>query len=176
MVKKKIFYVAHVSHPTMNLYIAASDKGLVYVGTEHSSFEKLEQYCRKLYPDCKIIHDEKFIQPYASQFIEYLNGKRKQFTLPFDLHGTPFQRKVWEALCSIPYGKTAAYSDVAMRIGKPEAVRAVGGAIGANPLPIIIPCHRVIGKNGKLTGYSGGLDVKEKVLSLESAFYGANEI
>jgi len=107
------------------------------------------------------------MKPYISQLIEYLNGQRKEFSLPFDLHGTPFQQEVWKALCDIPYGKTTTYGEVARQIGNPKAVRAVGGAIGSNPLSIVIPCHRVIGKNGSLTGYSGGLDVKKRLLDLE---------
>jgi methylated-DNA-[protein]-cysteine S-methyltransferase len=165
--EKKVIYAAHVKHPYMHLYIASSEKGLVFVGTDHSSMEELTQYCRRRFPHCEVIEEGSFMKPYISQLIEYLNGQRKEFSLPFDLHGTPFQQEVWKALCDIPYGKTTTYGEVARQIGNPKAVRAVGGAIGSNPLSIVIPCHRVIGKNGSLTGYSGGLDVKKRLLDLE---------
>lgn len=103
----------------------------------------------------------------AKQIEEYFDGKRKSFDVPHKLCGTEFQIKVWEQLKSIPYGETAAYSDVAEAIGNRFASRAVGMANNKNKLPIIIPCHRVIGKNGSLVGYAGGLDIKEKLLKLE---------
>ena len=102
------------------------------------------------------------------QLQEYFNGKRTQFTLPIEFEGTAFQQKVWDALLSIPYGKTVSYSDIAKKIKKPSASRAVGMAIGRNPLSIIVPCHRVIGANGTLTGYAGGLPNKAFLLELES--------
>ncbi|QBK26132.1 methylated-DNA--[protein]-cysteine S-methyltransferase [Ureibacillus thermophilus] len=170
MMEKKI-YAANIQHPYMNLYIAASEKGLVYIGTEHSSMEELVKYCQKQFPHYEIIENEAFLKTYITQLKEYLNGERQEFTLPFDIQGTPFQQKVWKALCEIPFGKTATYSEVANRINQPKAVRAVGGAIGRNPLSIVIPCHRVLGKNGRLTGYSGGLDVKMRLLDLEGIPY-----
>ena len=103
----------------------------------------------------------------AKQIEEYFDGKRKSFDVPHKLCGTEFQIKVWEQLKSIPYGETAAYSDIAEAIGNRSASRAVGMANNKNKLPIIIPCHRVIGKNGSLVGYAGGLDIKEKLLKLE---------
>ncbi len=169
--KQKSIYASSINHSYMELYIAASDKGLVFVGAQHSSMEELKQYCQKQYPHCEVVENDLFISPYSSQLIEYLDGKRKQFTLPFDISGTPFQLQVWNELCKIPFGKTATYSEVATNIGNPKAVRAVGGAIGSNPLSIVIPCHRVIGKNGSLTGYSGGLDVKKRLLDLEGIPY-----
>ena len=99
--------------------------------------------------------------------LRYLEGKRKIFTVPFDFNGTAFQLAVWNALCEIPYGQTKSYSDIANYINKPAAVRAVGAAIGANPVLITVPCHRVVGKNGSLTGYRGGLEMKTQLLDLE---------
>lgn len=101
------------------------------------------------------------------QFEEYFGGERQTFTLPLDPQGTPFQRQVWAALQTIPYGKTISYRELAVIISKPNAVRAVGAANGQNPLPIVIPCHRVIGSNGTLTGYAGGLEIKRMLLDLE---------
>lgn len=101
------------------------------------------------------------------QLQEYFAGERREFTLPLAPEGTPFQRAVWEALLTIPYGETASYGEIAKRIGSERAARAVGMANNRNPIPIIIPCHRVIGVSGALTGYAGGLLLKEKLLFLE---------
>jgi methylated-DNA-[protein]-cysteine S-methyltransferase len=101
------------------------------------------------------------------QLEEYFAGKRKQFQLNLQPKGTEFQRQVWKELLNVPYGETRSYLQIAEAIGKPTATRAVGAANGANPIPIIIPCHRVIGANGSLTGYGGGLDIKTKLLELE---------
>lgn len=103
----------------------------------------------------------------ANQLQEYFAGKRKRFDLPLDPHGTPFQRRVWNALSEIPYGETRSYRQIAEAIGNPGAQRAVGSANNKNPLPIVIPCHRVIGANGKPVGYGGGLKTKEFLLDLE---------
>ena len=103
------------------------------------------------------------------EILAYLRGERRSFDLPLDPMGTPFQQAVWAELRRIPYGETRSYAQVAAGIGKPKAVRAVGQANHRNPLPILIPCHRVIGASGKLTGYGGGLDLKQKLLELEGA-------
>lgn len=105
----------------------------------------------------------------ARQLDDYFAGKRKMFTLSFDFYGTDFQKKVWLALLTIPFGETRSYAQIATQIGLPKAVRAVGAANGKNPVSIIAPCHRVIGSNGKLTGFAGGLDVKAQLLDLERA-------
>lgn len=101
------------------------------------------------------------------QLDAYFAGELRQFEVPLHLVGTEFQRAVWNALLSIPYGSTRSYGDVARAIGKPAAVRAVGGANHANPVAIVVPCHRVIGSSGKLVGYGGGLDTKNRLLALE---------
>lgn len=103
----------------------------------------------------------------AAQLLAYFDGTRKDFDFPVSATGTPFQRAVWDALRQIPYGETRTYSQIAAMIGKPKAVRAVGMACNRNPLWIVIPCHRVIGKNGALTGFEGGLDTKKALLELE---------
>lgn len=104
----------------------------------------------------------------ARQLDEYFAGKRRQFDLPLWFDGTPFQVAIWQKLCQIPYGQTIAYSDLAAAVGRPAACRAAGGANNRNPLPILVPCHRVIGKNGSLVGYGGGLAVKQYLLQLEA--------
>lgn len=101
---------------------------------------------------------------------EYFQGKRKEFSLPLKPDGTEFQKKVWKALTEIPYGETRTYGEVAAAVGNDKASRAVGMANHCNPIPVIIPCHRVIGKNGKLTGYAGGLEKKTALLDLERSF------
>jgi methylated-DNA-[protein]-cysteine S-methyltransferase len=103
----------------------------------------------------------------ARQLRAYFAGELEAFDLPLAPEGTSFQGAVWRKLCEIPYGETVSYGELARRLGNPKASRAVGLANGANPIPIVIPCHRVIGSNGKLTGYGGGLPIKEKLLALE---------
>lgn len=105
----------------------------------------------------------------ANQLQEYLAGRRTAFDLPLAPRGSDFQRRVWEALQNIPYGQTRSYQDIARIVGKPSATRAVGMANNRNPIAVLIPCHRVIGKNGKLTGYAGGLALKERLLEIERA-------
>lgn len=101
------------------------------------------------------------------QLLAYFSGTLRTFTVPLEPVGTEFQRRVWDELLGIPFGATLTYRDVAQRTGHPNGVRAVGAAIGANPIAILVPCHRVIGSNGSLTGYAGGLEIKEKLLRLE---------
>jgi methylated-DNA-[protein]-cysteine S-methyltransferase len=102
------------------------------------------------------------------QLNDYFAGKRKTFSVPFDFVGTPFQKRVWQALTTIQFGETPSYGEIARQIGRPKAARAVGAAVGRNPISIMVPCHRVIGSNGKLTGFAGGLGTKESLLRLES--------
>ena len=114
------------------------------------------------------INETELIKAAFKQIKEYLDGDRKYFDLPIELMGTEFQKKVWNELRNIPYGQTKTYKDIAFAIKNEKACRAIGNANNKNPLPIIIPCHRVIGSNGKLVGYSGGLDIKEKLLNIEN--------
>jgi methylated-DNA-[protein]-cysteine S-methyltransferase len=111
--------------------------------------------------------DGEALAPYLAEFDAYFAGRLQRFTLPLAARGTAFQQAVWQALCDIPYGETRSYGEIARTIGKPSASRAVGAANGRNPLSIIVPCHRVIGQNGSLTGYAGGLPIKQVLLHLE---------
>ena len=120
-------------------------------------------------PEPDWVEDDQALAPVAEQLRSFLAGDREAFDLELRPEGTPFQLQVWSELATIPYGTTISYGELAERIGKPSAVRAVGTANGANPLPIVIPCHRVIGADGSLTGYGGGLEIKEKLLALEGA-------
>jgi methylated-DNA-[protein]-cysteine S-methyltransferase len=105
----------------------------------------------------------------AAQLLEYFAGRRRQFELPLAAAGTAFQRQVWDALAAIPWGELRSYADIARAIDRPTAVRAVGAANGRNPLPIVVPCHRVVGSNGSLTGFAGGLGIKRRLLELEGS-------
>ena len=119
-------------------------------------------------PEPDWIYNEEPLGEARTQLLEYFSGHRKDFDLPVKLSGTEFQVSVLEALLEIPYGKTTSYGAIAKQIGRPKAMRAVGAANGRNPIPIIVPCHRVIGSSGDLTGFGGGLDTKEALLRLEA--------
>ena len=106
------------------------------------------------------------------EIMEYLNGKRKSFDIKYEINGTEFQKKVWKELTNIPYGETRSYKEIAVAVGNPKASRAVGMANNKNPIAIIVPCHRVIGSDGKLVGYAGGLDMKRVLLTLEKKYNG----
>lgn len=114
-----------------------------------------------------VLQDTPLLLEAKRQLEEYFAGLRASFSLPLNPQGTAFQKKVWQQLEAIPYGQTRTYGQIAAAVGQPTASRAVGGANHNNPIAIVIPCHRVIGANGKLTGYAGGLDIKEKLLRLE---------
>lgn len=118
-------------------------------------------------PPAGAVRDDLAFATVRGQLEEYFAGERDAFDLPVAAPGTPFQQRVWEALACIPYGQTISYAELASRIGRPTAIRAAGAANGANPVSIVIPCHRVIGSSGSLTGYSGGLDAKRFLIELE---------
>ncbi|MNZ84780.1 Methylated-DNA--protein-cysteine methyltransferase, inducible [compost metagenome] len=160
-------YWTELHHHHWQLYLAATSKGVCYVGSNYAPFEELEIWAARRFPHASLIRNDDKLNLYREEIIEYLEGCREQFTIPFDLQGTTFQLEVWQALLKIPYGTTCSYSDIAQRLGRPSSSRAVGTAIGANPVLISIPCHRVIGKNGSLTGYRGGIDMKTSLLKLE---------
>jgi methylated-DNA-[protein]-cysteine S-methyltransferase len=112
--------------------------------------------------------NDKILNEARKQILEYLEGSRRKFDLPLELTGTDFQKSVWNQLAGIPWGETKTYGQVARAAGKPKASRAVGGACNKNPLPLVIPCHRVVGSDGSLVGFGGGLDLKERLLEIES--------
>ncbi|SDJ79516.1 methylated-DNA--[protein]-cysteine S-methyltransferase [Sediminibacillus albus] len=167
MESNKKIYCSLFDYENWRFYLAATSRGLCYVGSPNSPFTELEEWARRYFPEHRIIEDDALLKPYKAELMEYFQGERKTFTFPVDLQGTSFQQEIWQALQQIPYGKTYTYSQIAAMVQRPNAVRAVGAAIGANPLMISIPCHRVIGKNGKLTGFRGGLEMKKALLKLE---------
>jgi len=118
-------------------------------------------------PPAEAVRDDDALAPVAAQLRDYFAGARTRFELPLSPHGTAFQQKVWLALREIPFGRTTTYGQIAVDLGQPTASRAVGLANGRNPIPIVIPCHRIIGANGTLTGYAGGLPRKQLLLELE---------
>jgi len=150
-------YYSRIDSPVGPLLLAVSERGLVAL-----------EFGRGKIPAGWVESEEK-IAPCARQLAEYFAGRRRRFHLPLDLHGTDFQKRCWQELLKIPYGETRSYADIARAIGNPLAVRAVGLANGQNPVAIIVPCHRVIGSDGSLTGYGGGLEVKRRLLELEGA-------
>ena len=153
-------YYCYLDTPIGELLLAGDDDALCLVGFPEGSMRKD--------PEPDWIYNEKPFAVARQQLTEYFAGERREFDLPLKLNGTEFQMSVLRALQQIPYGETTSYAEVAARIGRPKAVRAVGAANGRNPIPIIVPCHRVIGSHGDLTGFGGGLDTKEALLRLEA--------
>lgn len=160
-------YWSIFEHGPWQLYLAKTEKGLCYIGSPDDSFEELTVYIQKHFPAAVLEKSDSLLEGYKQELATYLNGSQQEFSLPVDVAGTVFQQQAWEALKKIPYGQTVTYSEIAEQIGKPSAVRAVASAIGANPLLITVPCHRVISKNGTIGGYRGGLDFKRFLLDLE---------
>ncbi|MGH8212275.1 MAG: methylated-DNA--[protein]-cysteine S-methyltransferase [Rhodanobacteraceae bacterium] len=155
-------FFEHIDSPIGPLLLVADEHGLTYVGLPRRGDAQE--------PPEEARHKPAKLRNAQKQFEEYFAGTRHVFELPLHPHGTPFQLEVWGALLSIPYGETTSYAQIARRIRRPNAVRAVGAANGANPLSIIVPCHRVIGADGDLTGYGGGLPAKRWLLAHERRF------
>lgn len=120
--------------------------------------------------DGAVVKETEQIKEAGRQIVEYLKGRRQEFDLPLEPRGTDFQKSAWNALLTIPYGEVRSYKQMAEQVGNPKACRAIGLANNRNPIAIVIPCHRVIGTNGKLVGYGGGLDIKEHLLALEEKY------
>ena len=153
-------YYCYLDTPIGELLLAGEDDALSLVSFPEGSMRRD--------PEPDWIYNEKPFVAARRQLAEYFAGERREFDLPLKLSGTEFQMSVLEALQRIPYGETTSYAEIAERVGRPKAVRAVGAANGRNPIPIIVPCHRVIGSHGELTGFGGGLDTKEALLRLEA--------
>ena len=161
-IDQKTFYL-YTDSPLGKLLIARTDAGLAGIWFEGQKYEATPQmgWQEKV--------DDPLLQKAASQLRQYFDGELKKFTVNFALEGTEFQQSVWQELLQIPHGETITYGELANRLGKPSAVRAAAAAVGRNPASVIVPCHRVIGANGSLTGYAGGLERKQKLLLLEQA-------
>ncbi len=167
MIVQTVYY-SWLDFNNRSIYIAATDNGICFIGSEDRGINELKNWLDYHIPNAKQIEDSDKIVNYVDQIRTYLQGNRTTFSLSLDLIGTDFQQKVWRQLQTIPYGITSSYTKIAEKIGNPKATRAVGTAIGTNPVLIIIPCHRVISKNGKIGGYRGGIQMKERLLELES--------
>jgi methylated-DNA-[protein]-cysteine S-methyltransferase len=150
-----------IASPIGTLKLVASDQGLVAILWERDNPRRVRLSDLAEHPEHPILVQTE------TELKEYFAGKRDAFTVPLDMRGTPFQKQVWEALLSIPFGETRTYGQLANRLGNPKATRAVGAANGRNPIAIVVPCHRVIGFSGKLTGFAGGLEAKAHLLQLE---------
>ncbi|RLC66027.1 MAG: hypothetical protein DRI48_05665 [Chloroflexi bacterium] len=151
------------------VWVAMTNKGVCAVRLGKGQPEEFFAWLTKRINPEPPREDARALTPALTQLQEYLSRHRREFDLPLDVRGTPFQREVWAAIARIPYGTTTTYGEIARRIGRPRAARAVGGASSANSLPILIPCHRVIGADGSLTGYGAGLKIKAYLLQLEDA-------
>ena len=150
-----------IASPVGKLKLVASGEGLVAILWENDSPRRVRL--------SEMVRDEQhpFLVETERQLGEYFAGTRRTFSVALDLRGTRFQKDVWEALLAIPFGETRSYGQLARQLGNPRATRAVGAANGRNPISIIVPCHRVLGSSGKLTGFAGGLDTKARLLDLE---------
>jgi methylated-DNA-[protein]-cysteine S-methyltransferase len=153
-----VFYT-HLSSPLGKLLLTSDGDNLTAIYFPKHQHENL--------PAAHWRRDPKCLDEACRQLRAYFVGELHKFDLPLAMAGSPFERRVWNALRKIPHGKTVSYGDIAAKIGQPKACRAVGLANGRNPIPIVVPCHRVIGSNGSLTGYGGGLDTKRRLLELE---------
>lgn len=166
----RMIYLGELNHTALGDFrLAASDLGLVAVEWADAQPQLYAYLLRLKRP---VEQDQKRIQPYAKELREYLKGRRREFTFDIDWSTLrPFQRKMLKAVYEIPYGETRTYAEIAAQIGHPHAYRAVGRANAANPMPLVIPCHRVIGRDGKLHGYGGGngIPTKEWLLKMEGA-------
>jgi methylated-DNA-[protein]-cysteine S-methyltransferase len=151
----------YMPSPVGRLTLIASSKGLAAVLWENDKPNRVHAKAEEANEQHPVLLEAE------RQLQEYFAGNRNTFSLPLDMIGTPFQQQVWEALTTIPHGETRNYQQIANQLGNPKAVRAVGAANGRNPVSIIVPCHRVIGANGSLTGFAGGLEAKAYLLSLE---------
>lgn len=167
MNSKTNVYWTEFTHHNQRYYIAGTEKGLCYVGSPDKPFSELQTWTEKKIATPALINDDKKLSKAKADILKYLNGETKAFQLDIDAIGTVFQKAVWDACSTIPYGKTKTYQEIALMLDNPKAVRAVGTAIGANPLLFIIPCHRVVAKSGSLSGFRGGLDLKRALLQLE---------
>ena len=164
-----VVYWDEVSSPIGSCFLLATAKGVCWTGTPGTSLEEGLARTKRWVAFERVVQEGQVepLQQAVQELQRYFAGEKLAFSCPLDLQGTPFQISVWQALKDIPYGETRSYAEIAQATGCPAAVRAVGAANGANPVAIIVPCHRVIGSNGTLTGYGGGLPTKSWLLSLE---------
>jgi methylated-DNA-[protein]-cysteine S-methyltransferase len=158
-----------LDHPLGTFRLVASPRGLCYLALPGESPQAQQAHLARHFPGAVWGNDPSCLPQARSQLLAYLDGERTAFQIPLDLRGTSFQLAVWQALLAIPYGQTVSYGELARRLGRPGAARAVGRALGANPVPVVVPCHRVVGVGGHLVGYGGGLALKARLLEHEAS-------
>jgi len=163
----KNLYYSEMDSPIGPIFLVSSEKGLVRVALRSESETDRITHIKAEFPDACFIEDAGKNREAARQLQEYFNGSRTNFSLPLDMEGTDFQKKVWNAMLKVPFGRTRSYGQIARDIGNPKACRAVGGSCGKNNIAIVIPCHRIIGSDGSMTGFGGGIPLKKRLLDLE---------
>lgn len=163
-------YYDEIDSPIGPLFVVADENNValrIDFGTKEDVDEKVSKWGTRYFNDPVFIHNPDKVKEVKKELLSYFTKERQGFTFEYKFYGTDFQKQVWEALFTIPYGETKTYKDIAVAIKNPKAVRAVGGAVNKNPFSIVAPCHRVIGMNGKMVGYGGGLAKKEFLLNHE---------
>jgi O-6-methylguanine DNA methyltransferase len=160
-------HIARSNSPIGRVRVASTKLGLAYVELPHSSGRGMRDWMERYVPERRCVEEMGPNTAAIEQILEYLACERTEFDIPLDLRGTPFQRAVWDVLLEIPYGDSCSYAEVARAIGRPTAQRAVGSANNANPVSLVVPCHRVIAADGSLGGYGGGQDLKARLLAME---------
>ena len=160
---------AEVDSPIGRLRVAATERGVVRIAFSSGVGSSFDGWLSRVIPDARRVDGLGVLDDACRELEEYFDRRLREFKVPVDLRGTLFQRSVWSELAKIPYGEVCTYRELAERVGRARAFRAVGAANGANPVPLIIPCHRVVASGGKLGGYGGGLDAKRRLLALESS-------
>ena len=168
--KPTVVSVSELPSPIGTIHIGSLQDVIISVAFDsRSNQDMMIAYLQRYCPQLQIVPDQGFHEKVHRELIRYFEGAAKRFSVKTHLFGTQFQLQVWTALRTIPYGSTSSYKSISEMVGNPNATRAVGGAVGRNPLPIIIPCHRVIGESGSLVGFGGGIDRKRALLRLEGS-------
>ena len=166
----KIYYSV-IELPTGRALAVMSDKGLMWLALRPPTVKRFVREVKSQYGAEPLMDDKKFAA-LKSELAKYFRGERVKFKIKLDVRGTEFQKKVWASLMKIPYGDVRSYKWIAEQIKNPKAARAVGGALGANPVPIVVPCHRVVNSGGGIGGYGAGVDIKKKLLEVEGELPG----
>ena len=161
--------IGTIATPDGSFAAALTPSGLGRLAFATEPLDTCAAWARRWLPQARVAHADPRLDELAEQLTAYFAGRLRAFTIPLDLRGTPFQLRVWQALLGVGYGEVRTYGAIAAAIGAPRAARAVGAANGANPIPIIVPCHRLVGNDGALVRYGGGLELKRRLLELEGA-------
>ncbi|UOQ43627.1 methylated-DNA--[protein]-cysteine S-methyltransferase [Halobacillus salinarum] len=170
---RSFLYYNSFDTPIGTMTVLANDEGVCRIdyGDYDERMAAIQAWKKKHFLNGELVYDpeQRYVEQTRKEIDEYFQGKRTEFTVPLNCYGTDFQRRVWRTLLhSVPFGETRSYKDIAEALSTPKAVRAVGGAVNQNPFSIIVPCHRIIGSNGKLVGYAGGLEKKQQLLTFET--------